>query len=233
MSFNPKDHLMQLERKDRNGNVISSGDYLQVMWRIVWMREEHTDWSMENEMLQLGKTQRNVKVWEGGKSKVEKQDVDFALFRATIRDASGRVISTGHGSETSNDFGDFLEKAETKALGRALAAAGFGTQFTGGELDEGERIVDSPVPPQKKAPESDRDYTKMTPTAPEQPAAPAPQKAAPEPATAEQLAKIQELASTDEYAALKKKYGNALEKLSKARAAEAITKLEKKAGDAA
>ena len=36
------------------------------------------------------------------------------------------------------------EKAETKAVGRALAMLGYGTQFAP-ELDEGERIVDSPV----------------------------------------------------------------------------------------
>jgi hypothetical protein len=35
-------------------------------------------------------------------------------------------------------------KAETKAVGRALAMLGYGTQFAP-EMDEGERIVDSPV----------------------------------------------------------------------------------------
>ena len=38
--------------------------------------------------------------------------------------------ATGWGSETSQDFADYIEAAETKALGRALAALGFGTQFT-------------------------------------------------------------------------------------------------------
>ncbi len=38
-----------------------------------------------------------------------------------------------------------LEKAQTKSLGRALAAVGYGSQFTDEEFNEGERIVDSPV----------------------------------------------------------------------------------------
>ena len=61
------------------------------------------------------------------------------------RDGEGRQIASAHGSETKRDFGDYFEKAETKAVGRALAYAGYGTQYVGEELDEGERIVDSPV----------------------------------------------------------------------------------------
>ena len=49
-----------------------------------------------------------------------------------------------YGSETAKDFGDYAEKASTKSLGRALAMLGYGTQFAA-EMDEGERVVDSPV----------------------------------------------------------------------------------------
>lgn len=55
----------------------------------------------------------------------------IAVFRAevAIADSEGAVIrrATGWGTETPQDFGDYIEKAETKALGRALANAGFGT----------------------------------------------------------------------------------------------------------
>ncbi len=37
--------------------------------------------------------------------------------------------ATGYGSEAQGDFADYIEKAETKAIGRALAALGYGTQF--------------------------------------------------------------------------------------------------------
>lgn len=114
-TFDPKEHLMSLKGKD----------YLQVMWRLVWFREDKPLWSIETEPVQLTDT--------------------GARFRATIKDENGRTVQTGYGSETARDFGDFYEKAETKAVGRALAMLGYGTQFTALELDEGERIVDSPA----------------------------------------------------------------------------------------
>jgi len=52
----------------------------------------------------------------------------LALFRARVSVPGGGTAS-GWGSETADDFGDYIEKAETKALGRALAALGYGTQF--------------------------------------------------------------------------------------------------------
>ena len=114
MAFNPNDHMMSLKGRD----------YLQVMWRLVWFREEHPDWTID--------------------TKLEEHAEDSAVFSARICDQTGRQISSGYGSESKRDFGDYLEKAETKAVGRALAMLGYGTQFAP-ELDEGERIVDSPV----------------------------------------------------------------------------------------
>ena len=115
MAFNANDHMMKLKGKD----------YLQVMWRLVWFREDHPDWGINTTALELAE--------------------DHAIFKAIITDANGVQVSAGHGSESKRDFGDFLEKAETKAVGRALAMLGYGTQFAADELDEGERIVDSPV----------------------------------------------------------------------------------------
>lgn len=118
--FNPKEHMMNLKGKD----------YLQVMWRLVWFREEHPDYDIYTEMVTCTD--------------------DAAVFRCRIADSNGHAISSGYGSETKRDFGDFIEKAETKAVGRALAMLGYGTQFAP-ELDEGERIVDSPVEVKKPA----------------------------------------------------------------------------------
>ena len=122
--FNPAEHLMQLKGKD----------YLQVMWRLVWFREEHPNWGIETTALSV--------------------DEKGALFASKIYDENGNLVSSGHGSETPKDFGDYIEKAETKAVGRALAMLGYGTQFAP-ELDEGERIVDSPVPKKKSEPKPD------------------------------------------------------------------------------
>lgn len=115
MAFNPNDHMMKLKGKD----------YLQVMWRLVWFREDKPNWSLDSTILQM--------------------DENHAVFKAVVLDENGQQKSVGHGSESKRDFGDFIEKAETKAIGRALAMLGYGTQFAP-DLDEGERIVDSPVP---------------------------------------------------------------------------------------
>jgi hypothetical protein len=66
--------------------------------------------------------------------------------KATIGDGN-RVIATGMKTEWSENFMDFLEKAETGAIARALAVAGYGTE-TALDLDDGaenDRPADSPV----------------------------------------------------------------------------------------
>lgn len=100
-------------------------DYLEVKYRLVWFREEHPDWSIETQFLSI--------------------DERSACARAVVKDEAGRIIATSHKAETASNFPDFMEKAETGAIGRALALIGFGTQFCADELDEGDRIVDAPV----------------------------------------------------------------------------------------
>src|SRR2546422_8919831 len=66
-----------------------------------------------------------------------------SIFRAVAKDGKGGV-GMGTKSEKAASFPDFIEKAETGAIGRALAALGYGTQFAP-ELNEEHRIVDAPV----------------------------------------------------------------------------------------
>jgi hypothetical protein len=68
----------------------------------------------------------------------------YARFKTTVGDGEGG-IATGTGTETRKSFEDFVEKAETRSIGRALAALGIGTQFVGEELSEGEHVADAPV----------------------------------------------------------------------------------------
>lgn len=96
--------------------------YLDVKFRLVWLREDHPDAAIETE--QLGH-----------------EPAKWATFRARVS-IPGGGSATGHGSETAADFGDYFEKAETKALGRALAALGYGAQFL---PDDGESIADAPA----------------------------------------------------------------------------------------
>lgn len=127
--FNPAEHLTNLKGKE----------YLEVKWRLVWFREENPEGSIETDIVELT-DQRCV-------------------MRARVNTGTGSAWSTGYGSETPGDFKDYIEKAETKAIGRALAALGFGTQFAP-ELDEGERIADAPVERPKRAASASKEEAK-------------------------------------------------------------------------
>jgi hypothetical protein len=90
-------------------------DYLEVKWRMVWLRSEHPDAAVETEMVKQSPPSA-------------RGEPGIAIFRARVA-IPGAGEASGWGSETSTDFRDYIEKAETKALGRALAALGYGTQF--------------------------------------------------------------------------------------------------------
>ncbi|MCA9879698.1 MAG: hypothetical protein KC442_18020 [Thermomicrobiales bacterium] len=123
--FDPTPYLRQL--RGRGG-----GDYLDVKWRLLWLRKEHPDAELVTEMVE--------------------HDRQMAIFKATVTLPSGGK-ATGYGSETASDFPDFIEKAETKAIGRALNALGFGAQF-------GERGDDAS--PQPSRPGSERPAPRPT-----------------------------------------------------------------------
>jgi hypothetical protein len=149
--FNPNEHFMQI--KCKNGTV----DYLEVKWRLVWFRQACPEGTIATELVLLDldrETQDEVSVWNNEKrrsEKITKVAQGLAVFRATVTDGKGNS-ATGTKMEKAAAFPDFLEKAETGAVGRALAMLGYGTQFTGDELAEHHRIVDSPVP--SRAPSS-------------------------------------------------------------------------------
>ena len=111
--FDPTPYLRQL--RGRSGG----SDYLDVKWRLLWLRTEHPDAEIVTELVQ--------------------HDPQMAIFKATVIVPTGGK-ATGYGSETASDFPDFIEKAETKAIGRALNALGYGAQF--GDFQRS----DDPVP---------------------------------------------------------------------------------------
>ena len=143
MTFNKEEHIMQI--KSSKG----SSDYLPVAWRLVWFREKYPQGSIETEMLLLDldkEVQEEAYVWNAEKRKNEKvlkMAKGIAIFRATVKDGIGGV-ATGTKQENAASFPDYIEKAETGSIGRALAALGYGTQFAP-DFDEEHRIVDSPV----------------------------------------------------------------------------------------
>lgn len=121
MAFNPRDHFINLKGKQ----------YLPVAPRIAWFREEHPDWTIMTYAVP------------------ELSGTDYCTFAAEIHDSSGRLIAKAHKTEHEKHFADYREKAETGAIGRALALCGYGTLFAQ-ELEEpitpaGDmRIVDTP-----------------------------------------------------------------------------------------
>ena len=118
-NFDPQKYLIKVNGKD----------YLEVKFRLHWFRLEHATWDIRTEIAHLD---------------LEK---GIALVRADIFDEKGNHKSSGLKMEIKSNFGDYAEKAETGAIGRALAALGYGTLQTF-DLEEGiekGRIADAPV----------------------------------------------------------------------------------------
>src|SRR5690554_6013233 len=129
-SFSPEEYITKLPLRRRNPNTnrweTRPADYLEVKWKMVWFREENPENTKTTVMDKVIDTKER-----------------FAYYELKVSDSKGNA-EIGVGSETGDDFPDYIEKAYTKAYGRALAALGYGTQFAP-ELEEGERIADSPV----------------------------------------------------------------------------------------
>ncbi|MBV9712833.1 MAG: hypothetical protein JO011_18185 [Ktedonobacteraceae bacterium] len=141
--FNPNEHLMQLKSKE------GPKDYLPVQWRLVWFREQCPNGTIDTEELEVDldrEVEEEVYVWNSEKRRSEKtvrRAKGYARYKAIVTDGKGGR-STGTKSENAASFPDYIEKAETGAIGRALAGLGYGTQFAP-DLNEAHRIVDSPV----------------------------------------------------------------------------------------
>ncbi len=98
MPFNVRNHLIRVQ---------GGREYLPVAYRLVWFREEHPDWSILTQPLSLD-LERGI-----------------AVFQAEVRDADNRVLARGTKAETAKGFGDYIEKAETGAVGCALGMLGY------------------------------------------------------------------------------------------------------------
>jgi hypothetical protein len=152
--FDPSPYIRQL--RGRGG-----GDYLDVKWRLLWLRKEHPDAAIETELVE--------------------HDPQLAIFKAPVILPTGGK-ATGYGSETASDFPDFIEKAETKAIGRALNALGYGAQFSERpdepaperERTRPEAQAPRPVPLRRHEPRAATSPVPPAPAEPRSPAAPAP-----------------------------------------------------------
>jgi len=129
VAFNPEEHLIEIGGKK----------YLETKYRLMWFRQDHPSGCISTEIATY----------------------DPLVVRCVVSDENGRTLATGHGTAIDTGKavwrGRAIEKAETAAQGRALGAAGYGTQFAmeGDDDNEAAHLADAPVkerPAQPKTP---------------------------------------------------------------------------------
>lgn len=125
MTFNPNDYLINLRGQK----------YLEVKWRIAWFRHDNPQGEINTEVV----------------------SIEPLIVRAMVA-IEGRVVGSGLASADAGSkkvvwSGREVEKAETAAIGRALAVAGYGTQFTGDDFSDSDHLADSPTPIQRTSPQ--------------------------------------------------------------------------------
>ena len=102
--------------------------YLEVKWRLLWLRTDHPDAEIETEEVASGE--------------------DWVKFRARVS-IPGQGSATGHARQTAKDFpSGWYERTETKALGRALVCLGYGTQCAtefDDDAESGQPAADTPI----------------------------------------------------------------------------------------
>ncbi len=118
MMYTPSAHLIKVMDKD----------YLPVKYRLAWFRSLFPHGTIETTLVRLDMDAEYTEpVWIN-KKKVMRTARGIAVFHTVIRDGHGGE-ATGTKSEKAASFNDFVEKAESGSIGRALAALGYGTQF--------------------------------------------------------------------------------------------------------
>lgn len=137
-------------------DVRGGGKYLTARRRLQWMRQEprpHPEWGIKTELIEHERGTFKNKTGGGPRGSMAQIEGGFAIFKAIILNESGRVIAEASATEWSEMFPDYIEKAETAAVARALAVAGFGTEQAL-DFDEGweaGNIADAPVRPDVNA----------------------------------------------------------------------------------
>lgn len=101
-------------RKETGITNIRGKEYQTVALRVTKFRADKEEWSLTTEIVS--------------------RDADCVVMKAIITNEQGRILATGHAEEyrSSSQVNktSALENAETSAIGRALAAAGYGgTEF--------------------------------------------------------------------------------------------------------
>ncbi len=112
----------QIEQANKNLPTVpvKGKNYVMVKDRVKAFRMVFPDYSIETEIISLTE--------------------DDVTIKATVRDETGRVLSTGHAQESRNasqlNRTSYLENCETSAIGRVLGLCGIGIDDSFGSADE-------------------------------------------------------------------------------------------------
>lgn len=125
--FNPAEFTRQLTNEDGSTSL-----YLDVKYRLLWFRAHRPNGKIIPEVVHVD----------------EKSAVVTCKLYADRSDPVDQFLaqSSAQRFRSEEKFGDrYLEIAETAAMGRVLAAAGYGTQFCGNTDMLSDIIADSPI----------------------------------------------------------------------------------------
>lgn len=103
--------------------------YLEVVYRIAWMRREHPDWVIRKQLLRCTEF--------------------FAIVQCKIIDVDGNVLSMAHARRQWKDSvagRQYVESAETAAVGRALSMLGYDLPpEKSKDLNDGTVLAEAPI----------------------------------------------------------------------------------------
>lgn len=131
-------------------STVSGKDYLEVKHRVYWVRQEHKDAQIVTDLIQLD------------------AEHGYAVVKAVITLPATGAIGTGYGMAERGGSGPaakrYVEFAETRAIGRACAAIGYGTLAA---LEEDTDPADAPQEARRAVvPQEPRNRPPATPTSP-------------------------------------------------------------------
>lgn len=131
-------------------STVSGKDYLEVKHRVYWVRQDHKDAQIITDLVS------------------HDAEHGYAVVKAIITLPATGAIGTGYGMAERGAPGPaakrYVEFAETRAIGRACAAVGYGTLAA---LDEDSDPADAPQPPQaRQQPQERRAPREATPNTP-------------------------------------------------------------------
>lgn len=128
--FDPRKYMRIIQKEGQTGKY-----YLDVVYRKLWFRLKYPEGKIVKKILKLTDQMAIVEA----KVYLSRNDAEDSF----ISNAMAQKYLTG-----DDQFGNkFVELAETAAVGRALADAGFGLQFADKEGEVDPEVTDAPLDP--------------------------------------------------------------------------------------